>query len=134
MYILSSLLILLLIAIVIIEIIAAWKLYEKAGKPGWACIIPIYNVIVLLEIIRKPIWWIALLLIPIANIVILILIYIELSKVFGKGSGFAVGLILLRPVFIMILGFGDAKYIGDRTISEGKALDSMITEGGETSP
>lgn len=130
MYILPSLLIPVILAIVVVEIIAAWKLFEKAGKPGWATIVPIYNVIVLLEIIHKPIWWIALLLIPVANIVILILIYIELSKVFGKSSGFAVGLFLLRPVFIMILGFGSAQYKGESNDgSEGEALDSMITEG-----
>lgn len=99
------------LAIIVTVIISMWKLYEKANKPGWASIVPIYNIIVLLEIVRKPLWWIALLLIPIANIVFLILIYIELAKVFGKDSSFAVGLILLSPVFIGILGFGNAKYI-----------------------
>jgi len=99
------------LAIIVTVIISMWKLYEKANKPGWASIVPIYNIIVLLEIVRKPLWWIALLLIPIANIVFLILIYIELAKVFGKDPAFAVGLILLSPVFIGILGFGDAKYI-----------------------
>ncbi len=99
------------LAVMITILIAMWKMYEKANKPGWASIVPIYNIIVLLEIVRKPLWWIALLLIPFANIVFLILIYIELAKVFGKDSSFAVGLIFLSPIFIGILGFGNAKYI-----------------------
>lgn len=101
----------LILPLIVFSIIANWKIYEKAGKPGWAVLIPVYNTIVLLEIVRKPIWWIALMFIPIANLVIIILIYIELARVFGQDSGFALGLIFLSPIFIMILGFGDAKYI-----------------------
>ncbi|MDG1146912.1 MAG: CCC motif membrane protein [Crocinitomicaceae bacterium] len=101
----------LILPLIVFSIIANWKIYEKAGKPGWAVLIPVYNTIVLLEIVRKPIWWIALMFIPIANLVVIILIYIELAKVFGKDSGFALGLVFLSPIFIMILGFGDAKYI-----------------------
>jgi hypothetical protein len=101
------------VAIIVAIVAAQWKIYAKAGKPGWACIVPIYNIIVLLEIVKKPLWWIVLLLIPLVNIIILFIIYIELAKVFGKGTGFGIGLILLSPIFIMILGFGDAKYIGD---------------------
>lgn len=98
-------------AIVMLLIIASqWKVYTKAGKPGWAVLIPIYNIIVLLEIVRKPIWWIVLLLIPIVNFVILIIINVNLAKVFGKGTGFALGLIFLPFIFIPILGFGNAQY------------------------
>jgi hypothetical protein len=96
----------------IIVIIAQWKIYSKAGKPGWACIIPIYNVIVLLEIVGKPIWWIFLYLIPCVNIVFGIWTINLLSKSFGKEEGFTVGLILLPFVFYPILGFGDATYVG----------------------
>ena len=93
-----------------IMLVAQWKIFTKAGKPGWAAIIPVYNIIILLEIINKPIWWIVMLIIPIINVVFLILMYIELAKVFGKDTGFAVGLILLSVIFFPILAFGPAEY------------------------
>lgn len=100
------------IAIVVFLIAAQWKIYTKAGKPGWACIIPIYNTIVLLEIVGKPTWWILLLLIPGVNLVIGIWVTNLLSKSFGKDEGFTVGLILLSFIFYPLLGFGDAEYQG----------------------
>ena len=102
------------LAIGVFLIICQWKIYTKAGKPGWACLIPIYNIVVLLEIVKKPIWWLLLMLIPVVNVVIAILIMIELAKVFGKDGGFTVGLILLPYIFYPILAFGDAQYIGDQ--------------------
>lgn len=102
------------LAIGVFLIICQWKIYAKAGKPGWACLIPIYNIVVLLEIVKKPVWWLVLLLIPVVNLVIAIIIMIELAKVFGKDGGFTVGLILLPYVFYPILAFGDAQYIGDQ--------------------
>ena len=85
-----------------------WMIFQKAGKPGWAAIIPIYNFIVLLEIVNKPWWWIFLLLIPIVDIVILIMVYDRLAKSFGKDTGFTVGLILLGIVFFPILAFSQS--------------------------
>ena len=93
-------------------IAAMWKVFDKAGQPGWAAIIPIYNYIVWLQIIGKPWWWVLLLIIPLVNIVFVIIMYVELAKSFGKGTGFAIGLIFLSIVFFPILGFGDARYIG----------------------
>lgn len=101
-------------AVTVFEIAALWQVFTKAGKPGWAAIIPIYNTIVLLEIVDKPIWWIILFFIPFVNIVAIILVYLELAKVYGRSSGFGIGLILLPYVFIPILGFGDARYQGAR--------------------
>jgi len=91
---------------------AMWVVFQKAGKPGWACLIPIYNIVVLLEIIGRPIWWILLFFIPFVNIIIAILVNIDLAKSFGKGTGFAIGLIFLGPIFLLMLAFGDAKYLG----------------------
>lgn len=82
----------------------------KAGKPGWASIIPIYNFLVMLEIIGKPWWWILLLFVPLVNIVILIIMTNQLSVRFGKGVGFTLGLMFLPFIFIPILGLGSAKY------------------------
>ena len=100
------------LALVILVIVGMWKTFSKAGKPGWAAIIPIYNVIVLLEIAGKPIWWIILLLIPLVNLVILILVSIAVAEKFGKGAGFGLGLAILGFIFYPILGFGSARYQG----------------------
>ena len=100
------------IALGLLVIVAEWRIYEKAGKPGWACIVPIYNILVLLEIVGKPWWWLFLLMIPFLNIIISIWMVNLLSKSFGKDVGFTVGLILLSVVFYPILGFGASKYIG----------------------
>ena len=98
------------LAIIALAIIGLWKLFTKAGKPGWASIIPIYNSIVMIEMAGKPIWWVILLFIPLVNIVFSILIMIGLAKNFGRGTGTAVGLILLPMIFLLILGFGSAEY------------------------
>jgi Family of unknown function (DUF5684) len=104
--------ILLYLAIIIFMIASMWKIYAKAGKPGWAAIVPIYNLIVLFEIVGKPWWWLFLCLIPGVNIIFLIWTYNLLSKSFGKDVGFTIGLIFLSFVFFPILGFGSAKYVG----------------------
>jgi hypothetical protein len=89
-----------------------WKIYAKAGEPGWAAIVPIYNIIVWCKIVGRPAWWIILLLLPCVNIVILVLLCIDLAKSFGKGAGFGIGLVLLGIVFFPILAFGSAQYVG----------------------
>lgn len=100
------------LALFAFAIIVQWKLFVKAGKPGWASLVPIYNILVLLEIVGKPWWYLLLLFIPVVDIVILIMVMIDLAKVFGKDGGFAVGLIFLSIIFMAILAFGDAKYLG----------------------
>ena len=103
----------LVIFIAVIYIAAIWRIFQKAGKPGWASIIPIYNVIVLLEIIGKPWWWLLLIMfVPIANIVFSIWAVNLLSKSFGQGVGFTLGLIFLGFIFIPMLGFGNFEYQG----------------------
>ena len=100
------------LAILVLMIVSFWKIFTKAGKPGWAAIIPIYNCIVFLEIVNKPIWWIILILIPIVNIIILIILIHRLSLSFGQGVGFTILLILLGIVGYPLLAFGDYKYVG----------------------
>ena len=100
------------LAVVILMIASMWKVFTKAGKPGWAAIVPIYNLIVLLEIVGKPTWWLLLLLIPCVNLIIFIMVYHRLSLSFGKDVGFTIGLILLGFIFMPILAFGDAQYVG----------------------
>jgi hypothetical protein len=103
---------LLYVLVLVLCIVAMWKIFVKAGKPGWACIIPIYNIIVLLEIVGKPWWWLILLIIPGVNIVFAIWMLNLLSKSFGKEVGFTIGLIFLSFIFLPILGFGESKYQG----------------------
>ena len=123
----SSLLIVWIIIVSIITlimIIANWMIYEKAGKPGWASLIPVYNTIVQLDIVGKPVWWIVLMFIPVANIVFAIWMTNLLSKSFGYEEGFTVGLIILPIIFYPILGFGPAQYQGPAG-SEGQAKISQ---------
>ncbi len=101
------------LAIAILMIISLWKIFEKAGKPGWAAIIPVYNTIVLLEITKKPVWWIFILLfVPVVNFIFAIMLLHALSTSFGKGTGFTLGLLFLGVIFYPILGFGSAEYQG----------------------
>ena len=98
------------IAIIVLSIAGMWKVFDKAGQPGWAAIIPIYNIIGLLNVAGKPLWWIIVFLIPIVNLIPSILIPIDVAKNFGKGIGTGLGLIFLPFIFYPILGFGSAEY------------------------
>ena len=105
-----SIIISLLIALLVI--IAMWKVFTKAGQPGWASIIPIYNLYIWCKIVGRQWWWILLMLIPFVNFIILIILCIDTAKSFGKGVGFGIGLALLGVIFWPILGFGSAQYQG----------------------
>ncbi len=100
------------VALILLYVIAAWKVYTKAEQPGWAVIIPLYNAWILLKIVGKPVWWLLLFLIPGVNVIFSIWTTNLLSKSFGKNEAFTVGLIFLPFVFYPILGFGSAKYQG----------------------
>lgn len=100
------------LAIALILIIAMWKIFTKAGQPGWAAIIPIYNIYVLCKVAGRPGWWLILMLIPFVNFIIAIILCIDIAKNFGKGAGFGLGLAFLGFIFFPILGFGSATYQG----------------------
>jgi uncharacterized membrane protein YhaH (DUF805 family) len=104
--------VLIYLAFLVFVIASVWKVFEKAGKPGWAVLVPFYNIIVLLEIAKRPGWWLLLMLIPLVNIVFSFIVHIDVAKAFGKDSGFGVGLTLLGFIFYPILAFGDAQYQG----------------------
>jgi len=97
-------------AVIIFVIASLWRVYTKAGQPGWAVLIPIYNAYILLKIAGKPGWWLLLMLIPFVNFIIAILVYVGVAEHFGKGAGFAIGLIFLSFIFFPILAFGEAEY------------------------
>jgi hypothetical protein len=96
--------------ILLFYVIVMWKVYTKGGQPGIASIIPIWNIIALCQMAGKPGWWFILLCIPVVNLVIAIMLLIALAENFGKGTGFAIGLLLLGPIFFPILAFGSAQY------------------------
>jgi hypothetical protein len=108
------------LAIIVVEIAALWKVFAKAGQPGWAAIIPFYNLYILLKVIGRPDWWLLLfvvgVIVPFVGWILLIvfgiIIAIDLARSFAKSSGFAVGLFFLNFIFIPILGFGEARYVG----------------------
>lgn len=102
------------LAVVVLMIVATWKVFTKAGEPGWAIFVPIYNAIVWLRICGKPGWWIILLIIPFVNFIIALLASLGMAKNFGKSAGFGIGLWLLSPIFILMLAFGDAKFQGQQ--------------------
>ena len=101
------------LAFTILMIVACWKVFVKAGRPGWAVLIPIYNTYVFLKIAGKPGWWLIWFFIPVVNLIVAIIATVAFAQNFGKGIGFAVGLILLPIIFIPILAFGKAQYVGE---------------------
>ena len=108
-----------IIIMVVIYIISMWKIFTKAGQPGWAAIVPIYNIIVQLNVQGRPTWWIVWYVIPFVNYVsswvMIIFTGIDLSKRFGKSGGFAAGIILLPFIFLPILAFNSSQYQAEPT-------------------
>lgn len=100
------------LAVILLMIIGMWKVFTKAGQPGWVSIIPIVNIYFLCKIAGKPWWWIILMFIPIVNIIVGILLPVAVAKSFGQGVLFAIGLIFLPFIFYPVLGFGSAEYQG----------------------
>lgn len=101
------------LAIIVLMIASLWRVFSKAGQPGWAAIIPFYNLYVWLKVAGRPGWWFILLLIPLVNVIIGLLVALDLAKAFGKGGVFGFfGLFLFGFIGYPILGFGNAQYVG----------------------
>ena len=97
----------------ILFLVGAWKMYKKAGKPGWAAIVPIYNVLVLCEIIGRPWWWLVLMFVPFISLIVSAIMAIDQAKAFGKSTAFGIVAMWLFPVVgTLMLGFGSAQYVG----------------------
>jgi len=97
-------------ALILAVVASMWVVFTKAGEPGWACLVPIYNAVVMCRIAGKPWWWILLMMIPLVNFVVIIILFIAFAKNFGKGTGFALGLVFLGFIFFPMLAWGDAKF------------------------
>lgn len=98
------------LALLILMIVALWKVFTKAGQPGWGVIIPIYNLYLLCKIAGKPGWWVLLMFIPFVNFIIALLVALGVAASFGKSAAFGIGLFFLPFIFYPILAFGDATY------------------------
>ena len=96
----------------LLAVVGLWKIFTKAGQPGWAALIPIYNAIVLLRVVGRPWWWLLLMFIPLVNLIIYIIVAVDLARSFGKGGLFALGLVVLSWIFLAVLGLGSARYEG----------------------
>lgn len=108
----SAIYMIVMLALCVIFIIAYWKLFTKAGEPGWAAIVPFYNMYVLYKISMGSGWLFLLNLVPFVNFVINIIMLFKLAKAYGKGVGFGFGLLFLSPIFLLILAFGSSEYVG----------------------
>lgn len=110
------------LAVVVLFLAANWKIFTKAGQPGWASLIPFYNLFVMMRIVGLPAWFLLLYFVPIANLFVSIYVVYRLATAFGKGVGYTVGLIFLSPIFFPLLAFGDAEYQGAEGGGEGMGL------------
>lgn len=104
------LMVLVLLVILVLMLVSTWKLYEKAGEKGWSMLIPFYGQAVFMRIVKKPLWWLLLLLIPVVNIVLWVMLSIRFAKFFGKSTWFGVGCMFLPFIFLPMLAFSDATY------------------------
>ncbi|AHH98711.1 hypothetical protein GCM10010174_78980 [Kutzneria viridogrisea] len=103
------------LVVAVFSTVALWRVFTKAGRPGWAAIIPIYNLYVLLKIAGRPGWWLLLFLIPIVDIVVSIVVCLDLARVFGKSGLFGfVGLFVFNIIGLAVLAFGNARYVVSR--------------------
>jgi hypothetical protein len=98
------------VVVAILEVAALWRIFTKADRAGWKALIPLYNLVILLEIVDRPWWWLFLWLIPGVSGIVFIVVCVELADLFGRNGWFGVGLIVLTPVFAPILGFGSSRY------------------------
>lgn len=117
------------LAFIVFLIGAMWKIFAKAGEPGWACLVPFYSFYVMCNFCGVKNWW--LIFIPFANIYIAIVAIFALAKSFGKDTGFGVGLLLLGIIFYPILGYGDSRYIGPNGIPLSNDDDLLSTLGAQ---
>ncbi len=99
-----------LVALNLLFIIGGWRMFEKARRPGWKSVVPVYNLIIFLDIVDRSRWWVLWFLLPFVNLICGVIVCVDLARAFGKSRAFAIGLVLLPPVFVPMLAFGDAQY------------------------
>jgi hypothetical protein len=139
---------LLMIAFYVLIVIGLWKTFEKAGHPGWAAIIPFYNIYIWVQIAGRPIWWFWVILvgallgwIPIVGWILIIAIWVmslflalDVAKNFGQGTGFGILLWLFSGIMYLVLGFGDYQYKQVANVATGYAQPMGQPVGQPTAP
>jgi Family of unknown function (DUF5684) len=111
---------------ILFMIVAMWKIFVKAGRPGWESLIPIYNLYIMAKISGKDGWWLLRLLIPIAGIYFAVVLIRSFARSFGQGVGFTVGLLFLGIIFYPMIAFGDIKYVGPNGVATNQEdIDSI---------
>jgi hypothetical protein len=100
------------LAFIVLIVVSLWKVFTKAGQPGWAAIIPIFNLYIMCKVAGRPGWWVLLMFIPIINFIVGIILSVDIARSFGRGLGFGIGLAFLGIIFYPILAFGSSEYQG----------------------
>ena len=109
----AAVLIIVYVVLFLLFFAGGWRIFTKAGQPGWAILIPFYNVYIMLKVAGRPGWWLLLFLIPLVNIVVALIVSTDIAKAFGQGAAFGIILIfLLGGLGYVILGFGNYRYLG----------------------
>jgi Family of unknown function (DUF5684) len=111
---LGAIFMIVMLALTVLFFVGFWKVFTKAGQPGWAALIPFYNAYILTKIAGRPGWWVLMLMIPFVNLAFGILLAIDIAKAFGQGAAFGVVLLfLLSGIGYLVLGFGEYRYVGE---------------------
>ena len=105
--------IIILAILIMVLIISGWKVFEKAGRPGWKAIVPILNTITFIQIAGRSAWWFLLMLLPVVGLIFSVIVTVDFAKKFDKNHWFAVGIMLLPFIFYPLLAFGDSRYQGE---------------------
>ena len=113
----------------ILGIVAQWKLFTKAGKPGWGCLIPFYNSYCLMDMAFGNGWLFLLGFVPCVNLILSVMFCFKLASAFRMGTAFGFGLLFLNPIFILILGLGDYQYYGVDGVGFGSTGQSYRDSG-----
>jgi len=107
----------------VLATLPVWGVLKKAAHPeapAWGAFVPVYNTCCLLKVVGRPWWWLLLLLVPLVNVVVLVVVFHDLSRSFGHGAGFTVGLVLLTVVFYFVLWLDSSRYRGPAALPGGR--------------
>jgi len=114
-------------AVIVTVVAGMWRVFTKAGQPGWGVLVPIYNLFLMCKIAQRPAWWVILFFVPVVNLIVAVVMSIDIAKHFGKGTGFGVGLAFLGFIFYPVLGFSGAQYGGSPTGMDAAPQQTMDT-------
>ncbi len=119
---------LVMMAVMVIAIAGMWRVFSKAGQPGWGVLVPIYNIFLMCKIAQRPAWWVILFFVPVVNLIVAVVMSVDIARHFGKGTGFGMGLVFLGFIFYPILGFSGAQYGGSPTATATAPAPQQMTE------